>query len=706
MEDGTREKAAHTFDSPADRLLNRELSWLAFNQRVLEEALNPNNPLLERVKFLSIAASNQEEFFMVRVAGLRSQSRKKRPPLSPDGLTPAQQLKLIHEVTVPFAAQLLKTWKKTKKELQENQIKILKPEKLTENEKVWARRHFMVEVFPLITPVAMDSSLPFPFVSNKSVTLVLGLNNRKTSEKLKTLIILPPSLKRFVHLPGKPHRLVKMEDFILLHLDLIFPPPLEYDEHAVFSLLRDAEMEVDDEHGNLVETVEMALNRRKHGKVIRLTVNDGCSEKMKEFLGASLQLAPDDILTFGDLIGLADIRELSSLPEPKLLFKPFEPRYPERIGDFGDNCFAAIKNKDILLHHPYESFEVFVDFLQQAAHDPDVVSIKQTIYRTNSRSAVIESLMEAARNGKTVTAVVEIKARFDEEANLRWAVNMEKAGVQVIFGFLKLKTHAKVSLVTRREGQNLEHYAHFGTGNYNTDTAKVYSDLSLFTGDPDLCRDAAVLFNYMTALTPPVGLRHLTLAPFNLRETLIALIQAEEQNAKKNHPSGIWLKCNGLADPEIIEALYSASQAGVNIQLVVRGICKLRPQVPGLSENITVKSIVGRFLEHARIYCFANGHALPSRKAKVFIASADLMRRNLGFRIETMVPILNETVHKQVLDEIMVANLKDTAQSWSMNADGTYTRKKQQPGAFSAHNYFLEHPSLSGRGKAAGKKSK
>ena len=705
MADGTLKTVPNTTLSPADRLLNREISWLAFNQRVLEEALNPYNPLLERVRFLSIAASNQEEFFMVRVAGLKSQSCKKRPPLSPDGLTPAQQLKLILEVTTPFAEQLLKTWKKIKTELKEQGINIVKTESLTDSEKKWAKRHFMVEIFPLITPVALDSSQPFPFVSNKSVTLALGLNNRNTSENLKTLIILPPSLKRFVHLPGKEHRLVMMEDFILLHLDLIFPLPLEYEEHVVFSILRDADMEVDDKHGNLVETVGMAINRRKHGKVIRLTVNDGCSEKMKEFLTANLQLANEDILSFGDLIGLADIRELTSLPEPKLLFKPFEPRYPERIDDFGDNCFAAIKSKDILLHHPYKSFEVFVDFLQQAAHDPDVVSIKQTIYRTNSRSAVVESLIEAARNGKAVTAVVEIKARFDEEANLRWAVNMEKAGVQVVFGILKLKTHAKVSLVTRREGQNLQHYAHFGTGNYNTDTAKIYSDLSLFTSDPGLCRDAAVLFNYMTALTPPVGLKHLTLAPFNLRETLIALIQAEELNAKKNRPSGIWLKCNGLADPDIIEALYSASQAGVNIQLIVRGICKLRPQVPGLSENITVKSIVGRFLEHARIYCFAHGRALPSREAKVFIASADLMRRNLGFRIETMVPILNETVHKQVLDEIMVANLMDTAQSWYMNADGTYTRKKYKTDAFSAHNYFLEHPSLSGRGKASGKKN-
>ncbi len=705
MADGTLEAVPKTPPSPANSLLNRELSWLEFNHRVLEEALNLNNPLLERVKFLSIAANNQEEFFMVRVAGLRSQSRENSSQLSPDGLTPGQQLDLIHKRTKPFAAHLKNAWSKIREELSAQGIKILKPDNFNDKDKTWAREYFMSEVFPIITPIAVDASHPFPFISNKAVTLALTLKNHQTGEYLRTFIILPSKLKRFVILPDQPHRLVTMEDFILLHINLIFPAPLEYQEHAVFSLLRDAEMEVDDEHGNLVETVEMALNRRKHGLVIRLTINDKSSSDMKEFLRTSLQLEPDDVLSFGDMIGLADISELASLPRPDLLFKPFEPRYPERISDFGDNCFAAIKSKDILLHHPYESFEVFVDFLQQAANDPDVVSIKQTIYRTNRKSAVVESLIEAARNGKSVTAVVEIKARFDEEANLRWAVNMEKAGVQVVFGVLKLKTHAKVSLVTRREGQNLEQYAHFGTGNYNTDTAKIYSDLSLFTCNPDLCRDAAMVFNYMTAQTQPSQLRQLTLAPFNLREKIISLIDAETQNAKRKRPSGIWMKCNGLADPDIIEALYRASQAGVDIQLVVRGICKLRPQVPGQSDNITVKSIVGRFLEHARIYCFANGKNLPSPEAKVFISSADLMRRNLGFRIETMVPILNETVHKQILDEIMVANLKDTAQSWIMNADGTYTRKKQKPGAFSAHNYFLEHPSLSGRGKASGKKN-
>ena len=700
METNNSDEKSTEIASASDHLLNREISWLAFNQRVLEEACNPLNPLLERVRFLSIAANNQEEFFMVRVAGLKSQVREHGTHHSSDGLTPQQQLELVIHKAVEFANDLLAAWAEIKEDLKRENIYFCKPGDFSEEERAWAKDYFMNEVFPMITPIAVDSSHPFPFISNKSIALALLLKNHDTEDELKAFIVLPASHKRFISLPGSSDRFISMEDFILMHIHHIFASPLSLVDYAVFNILRDAEMDIDDENGNLIETFEIALNRRKHGDVIRLTVNQSANETLIEFLKSNLHLQHNDVLVFGDTIGLADLKDLTSLSRPELLYKPFEPRFPERVLDFNGDCFAAIRAKDIVVHHPYETFDVFIKFIRQAARDPDVVSIKQTIYRTNRKSKIIEALIEAAENGKSVTALVEIKARFDEEANLRWAMNMEKAGIQVVFGFLKLKTHAKVSLITRREGAQMGQYVHFGTGNYNSETAKVYSDLSLFTCDPDLCMDAGLLFNYMTGYAQPTDLKRLTLAPFNLKETLISLIEAETENAKRGLPANMWLKCNAIADPDLIEALYRASQAGVKISMVVRGICKLRPQVPGLSDNITVKSIVGRFLEHARIYCFGAGHALPSPEAKVFISSADLMPRNLRYRIETLVPILNETVHKQILNEIMVANLKDEAQSWVMNSDGTYSRQAHDKNSFSAHNYFMEHPSLSGRGKA------
>jgi polyphosphate kinase len=680
------------------RYFNRELSWLAFNRRVLEEASNPHHPLLERVRFLSISASNLDEFFMVRVAGLKAHQALGVEERSADGLTPSQQLLAINAEAEKLVTSQHEVWGALQTALDEAGIHVIADEPLDAEAEKWLDVHFREQIFPVLTPQAIDPAHPFPFIPNQGLSLIFEIKKGKTT--VRELLMAPATLPRFIRIPGKKSRYIALENLIRRRTDYLFPK-YEVLRGGAFRIIRDSDIEVEEEAEDLVRYFRTAIKRRRRGRVVRLELEPGMPEPLVRAVNEGLAAETAITSETRGLLGMAQLSLLVDEDRPDLKFPPFDPRFPERIREHGGDCFAAIKEKDILVHHPYESFEVVVAFIEQAAADPDVIAIKQTLYRAGKQSAIVRALIDAAESGKSVTAVVELKARFEEEQNLVWATALERAGVQVVYGFIDWKTHAKVSMVIRREEKGYRTYCHFGTGNYHPVTAKIYTDLSYFTADPKTGRDVAKLFNYITGYLEPRNLKLLVTSPQSLRAELIKLVDAEIAVAREGKAAGIWAKMNSLVDPIIIEKLYEASNAGVQIDLVIRGICCLRPGVPGMSENVHVKSIVGRFLEHARLWAFGNGKQLPNPEAKVYISSADWMPRNFDRRIEYMLPIENATVHAQLLDQVMVANLIDNEQSWRLKSDGTYERLQPKPDeAFNLHSYFMSNPSLSGRGQA------
>ncbi|MFZ9457961.1 MAG: RNA degradosome polyphosphate kinase, partial [Candidatus Fonsibacter ubiquis] len=648
-----------------NKYINREISWLKFNLRVLAEASNLKNPILERLKFLSIAANNLDEFFMVRVAGIYNQIKDKVSFLSHDGLTSQKQLERIIIKTKRLLTASNQAWFNLKVDLSKEGILFVSYRDLNKSEKVRLNKIFRENIYPILTPLIVDPSHPFPFVPNKGHFLVMLLNKRNKSKKFFAIILIPQNIERFINISNRVDvkKYLSIEHIISNYVNYLFPG-YHLNKYTSVRVIRDSDIEFEEEAEDLILYLEKALKKRRRGRIVKLEIRSNADPLLKKFVYKKLEVTEDEVYEMDSFVGVHQIDQIYNKKNTNLVFKSFNPRQVERLKQFNDNYFATIKAKDFIVHHPYETFDAVIQFLTQAAEDPNVIAIKQTLYRTTSDSPIVKALVLAAEKGKSVTAVVEVKARFDEEKNISLASTLEKAGVQVVYGFVKLKTHAKASLIVRKEKSKLVSYVHLGTGNYHPINAKIYTDLSFFSSDKIICEDVEKFFNYITTYAEPKKLKKLILSPLFLRTKLYSLIDQEIENKLKGKHAEIWIKLNSLVDQAMIDKLYQASNAGVKICLFVRGICCLKPGIKGLSENIIVKSIVGRFLEHSRIYCFANGEIMPSRSNLAFFSSADLMTRNLDRRVELLIPVENSTVHEQVLDQIMLANYKDAENSW------------------------------------------
>lgn len=688
-------------DAP-ELFFNREMSWLEFNRRVLEEALSTDNPLLERVKFLSIFSSNLDEFFMIRVSGLRRQLQTGVLNLPPDGMSPGEQLAAIHETLTPMLEESARLWKEDlMPALEEHDVHILSYSQLKNKQRKLLRRHFQQEIFPALTPLAFDPSHPFPHISNLSINLAVVIRHPDQGERFARLKV-PQTFPRLLRIPkeeaadayndlglqtsGSSH-FVWIEEVVAANLDLLFPG-LEIVAAYPFRVTRDADFEIEeDEASDLLEAMEEVVGQRHFGFAVRLEVDSGCPQAIRDILVRNLEMAPYQAFSMEGPIGKSDIMEISKLELPELKYTPFMPYTQSRLSQ-PDQLFDQIQDRDRLVYHPYDSFQPVVDFIRTAAVDPDVLTIKQTLYRVGPDSPIVKALMEARENGKQVAVLVELKARFDETNNIVWARALERAGVHVVYGVLGLKTHAKMSLVVRREKRGIKRYVHLGTGNYNPVTARIYTDLGLFSCNDNIAADVADLFNGLTGYSRKDTYRKLLVAPRSMRDDLLARIEREIEAHRKSGGGHIVLKVNSLVDKACIQALYRASQAGVKVEAQIRGICCLRPGVPGVSENIEVTSVVGRFLEHTRIFYFRNGG-----DEELFAGSADLMPRNLEGRVEVLFPIETPQVLRAVRDQILFAHLRDTSNCRRLREDGHFERCRPADGEapFNSQAHMLEH---------------
>ena len=688
-------------DSGSERVsfFNRELSWLAFNERVLANSYDKSMPLGERLRFVSIAASNLDEFYMIRLAGLYQLRKRGFTTLPEQNISIDNLILKIVERAKQLEISQRKQLKLILSECANAGVFLMDEADLTSEDIEWLESWYEKNILPLLSPTTLDPSHPFPFIQNNGKGVFFELSS-PTGEMVKTVILIPENIQRFVKLPKNGIRVVCIETIIKMFVNIIYPQHL-IKSSGMFRLLRDSEIEIDDEADDLIREFETALRARRRGNGVNLTISEGLSKHVIAFLSRELGLIDNQITISSGHIGITDFYKFLSFLDSDLFFKTYQARFPQRIVDFKGDCFAAIRNKDIIIHHPYESFDVVLRFLQQAAEDTQVLTVRQTLYRTSADSPIVKALAKAAENGKSVLALIEIKARFDEENNIQLARRLERAGVQISYGLANMKIHTKLSLITRLEAGQLVSYSHFGTGNYHPVTAKNYTDLSYFTINPEICRDAWRIFNYLTTHVKPDRFEKIIISPFSSAKWLLKQIDAEIDASTKGKPSGVWMKMNSLVDKEIIEKLYEASQAGVIIKIIVRGICCLRPKVRGLSENITVTSIIGRFLEHSRIYVFANNGEFLSDRNLVVMSSADLMPRNLYRRVETFIPLENETVRAQVLNQVMVALLQDKSNCWELQPDGQYKKHRKTENNFSSHTYFMQNPSLSGLGSLA-----
>ena len=669
------------------RYLNRELSWLQFNRRVLEEAENPNNPALERLKFLAIFESNLDEFYMVRVSGLIEQFESGVLAASPDGLTPNEQLNLISSNAAPLRQEAADAYKnEIAPLLQKSGISIRSYDDLTEKQQKDVDTYFHREVFPLCTPLVLHPAPSMPFISNRSLNIAVELDDGEGDVRL-VRIKVPTVIPRAVRISPRKHEYVLLEEIIMANLAHFFKGVTMTGAH-LFRVIRDADVEIREiEAADLISTIEETIRLRRFGDPVLLQIQGSMPHHTRKLLRGLLELDEEDVFVIDGIVGMEVFWELAKIDKPNLRFSPHIPYLAEQLSNY-KGIFETISQRDVLLHHPYDSFRTVEEFVASGAKDPQTVGIKQTLYRVGAESPIVESLLDAAEAGKQVAAMVELKARFDESNNLVWARTLERTGVHVTYGFAEMKTHCKLCLVVRQEGDGLKSYAHIGTGNYNPATGRLYTDVGLFTADLDITQDISELFNYLTGFSKQTEYRKLLVAPFNLREGIVARIRREIANKKAGIPAGIAWKINSLVDPEVIEALYEASQAGVQIELIVRGICCLKPGVPEMSDNISVISIVGRFLEHSRIYYFENGG-----KPDVLIGSADAMRRNLDRRIEVLVPVEDPRIVTYLRDRVLEICLKDNEKSWTLSSDGAYERRT--PGGdkpFDAQAWFMKHP--------------